>query len=301
MLDRLPVAGGMMFAGYPNFRLPVAVLNRENAPAAWGVETRFGVTVDAALVDRLATEFDAVFLGIGKFKEVRLGIPGEELDGVWDALDLLTRVKLAQSGLGEAPRIGQRVIVLGAGYTAQDASRTLRRMGREVTILYRRAKEQMPVHAALRERHVARQSAEGAPYVFETTAVRVLGEQGRVTALECVRTQPGPPDASGRPEALPVAGSNVRLPCDAVVEATGEVVDLSYLPADLRLKDEQHVWVDPETWMTSRPGLFAAGEMTGLNGTDRAFASGLAAATAIDRYLQRDPERRGEEAGVRAG
>lgn len=280
MFDQLPVSGGMMFAGYPNFRLPVAVLHEENTPEDWGVETHYGVCVDGPMVERLVNEYEAVLLGTGKFKEVRMGIPGEELEGVWDALHFLTEFKL-----GRNPHVGQKVVVLGAGYTAQDASRTCRRLGREVEILYRRTKDEMPVIPYLRDRFVARQAAEGAPYRFQSTAVRILGENGRVVGLECIKTQPGPPDESGRPSAVPVEGSNWVIECDTVIEATGEVVDLSFLPPRVALKDGQHVVVDKHNWMTSLPKLFAAGEMTGLSGTALAFESGLAAADGIHRFL----------------
>jgi NADPH-dependent glutamate synthase beta subunit-like oxidoreductase len=288
--EQLPVSGGMMFVGYPDFRLPREVLWRDNAPEAWGVEMRYNVRVDTALVERLVDEYDAVLLGTGKFKEVRMDIPGEDLEGVWSALDFLTRFKL-----GNNPPVGPRVVVVGAGYTAQDSSRTCVRLGHQVQVLYRRSQDEMPVLPHLRGKFVARQAAEGAPYVFQTTPVRILGEGGRVVGVECVRTEPGPRDASGRPTAVPVAGSNFVIECDTVIEATGEEVDLSFLPPGVRLKDARHVWVDPATWMTSLPKLFAAGEMTGLSGTERAFASGFAAADSVDRFL-----RAGERNGQRA-
>jgi NADPH-dependent glutamate synthase beta subunit-like oxidoreductase len=280
MYEQLPVAGGMMFAGYPNFRLPLAVLRAENALETWGVAMRYNVRVDTALVERLVAEYDAVVLGTGKFKEVRMDVPGEDLDGVWSALDFLTRFKL-----GEAPVVGPRVVVAGAGYTAQDSSRTCVRLGHQVQVLYRRSQDEMPVLPFLRNKFVARQAAEGAPYVFQTMPVRILGEGGRVVGVECVRTELGPPDASGRPEAVPVAGSNFVITCDTVIEATGEEVDLTFLPASVRLADARHVAVD-EGWMTSLPKLFAAGEMTGISGTWRAFASGFQAADGIDRYVR---------------
>jgi NADPH-dependent glutamate synthase beta subunit-like oxidoreductase len=207
-------------------------------------------------------------------------VPGEDLDGVWSALDFLTRFKL-----GEAPVVGPRVVVAGAGYTAQDSSRTCVRLGHQVQVLYRRSQDEMPVLPFLRNKFVARQAAEGAPYVFQTMPVRILGEGGRVVGVECVRTELGPPDASGRPEAVPVAGSNFVIACDTVIEATGEEVDLTFLPASVRLADARHVAVD-EGWMTSLPKLFAAGEMTGISGTWRAFASGFQAADGIDRYVR---------------
>ena len=278
--EQLPVSGGMMFTGYPNFRLPLAVLRAENTPEAWGVEMRYNVRVDTGLVERLVAEYDAVLLGTGKFKEVRMNIPGEELEGVWSALDFLTQFKL-----GNTPQVGPRVVVAGAGYTAQDSSRTCVRLGHRVQVLYRRTKQEMPVLPFLRDKFVARQAAEGAPYVFQTTPVRILGEHGRVVGVECVRTEPGPLDESGRPEAVPVPGSHFVIECDTVIEATGEEVDLSFLPAAVQLKDGRHIAVD-ELWMTSLPKLFAAGEMTGISGTWRAFASGFRAADGIDRYVR---------------
>lgn len=292
MYDQLPVPGGMMFTGYPNFRLPLAVLNRENALDEWGVEPHYGVPLDANTLRDLLAGYDAVILSTGKFKEVRMDIPGEDLDGVWDALDFLTQFKLGQN-----PAIGQNVVLCGAGYTAQDASRTCIRLGRKAQILYRRAKEHMPVQPQLVERFVARQAAEGAPYVFQTTPVRILGDGGKVVGVECVRTQLGPLDASGRHEAVPVPGSNFTIECDTVIEATGEIVDLSFLPPEANVVDG-HLWVDPDTWMTSVPKLFAAGEMTGLKTTVLAFASGFKAGEAVDRFLansrarQRARERR---------
>src|SRR5262245_5161099 len=114
-----------------------------------------------------------------------MDIPGGELQGVWSALDFLTRVKL-----GQPPPIGPRIVVTGAGYTAQDTSRTCVRLGHHVQILYRRRKDDMPIWPFLRDRAVARQEAEGAPYIFQTTPVRILGENGRVVGVECVRTTP---------------------------------------------------------------------------------------------------------------
>lgn len=279
--ERLPVTGGMMYVGYPEFRLPHAVLARENDLAAWGVELHLGINIDAALLERLLADYDAVLLGTGKFREVPLGIPGEELAGVWSALDFLIEHRL-----GRQPALGRQVIVVGAGYTAQDASRTCRRLGAAVEILYRRSEEEMPVRPVARARYLARQAAEGAPFVFGVDVVRILGEAGRVVGVECVRTTPGPPGPDGRPTPLRLAGSESVRACDTVIAATGEVVDLSYLPADVRLADAQHVWVAPDTSMTNRRGLFAAGEMTGLVGTVKAFASGFQAAAGVDRYLR---------------
>jgi NADPH-dependent glutamate synthase beta subunit-like oxidoreductase len=284
LFDQLPVAGGMTAVGYPDFRLPLAVVRRENALEDWGVDVRFEVAVDRALVDRLCSEFDAVIVGTGKFRCQRLDIPGEELDGVWDALDLLTRVKL-----GRPAPLGAKVVVIGAGYSAQDSSRTARRLGCEVTIYYRRREEDMPVDPAQRPRYVARQAAEGAPYVCQAAPLRILGAGGKVATVELVRTAPGPLDDTGRPEAVPVPGSEFTVACDSVIAAVGELCDTSHLPAGIATTATGHVRVDPETFATSVPRLYAVGEMTGAKGTETAFKTGFLCAASLDRILRSSP------------
>jgi NADPH-dependent glutamate synthase beta subunit-like oxidoreductase len=281
MFDQLPIGGGMTAVGYPDFRLPLSVVARENALAAWGVELRFNVTVDAALVERLLGAYDAVIAGTGRFGSLRLDIPGEELAGVWDALDFLARVKLGR----DAP-IGRTVVVLGAGYAAQDSSRTARRLGSEVAIYYRRRPEDMPVNQEQLARYVQRQADEGAPYHFQAAPLRILGTDGKVAGVELVRTAPGAPDATGRPEGVAVAGTEFIVPCDTVIAAIGEVTDLSHLPPRLRRTASGHAWVEPETFATSIPGLYAAGEMIGVKRTDNAFRTGFLCAASVDRALR---------------
>ena len=275
--EQLPVSGGMMFVGFPNFRLPVSVLQAENDLEAWGATGQWGVTVDGRLLRRLLADYDAVLVSTGKFKEERLDVPGQELTGVLDALHFLMEVKL-----GHPPRIGPRVVVVGAGYTAQDASRTCRRLGCEVQVLYRRTPEDMPVHADRRQMYIDRQTAEGAPYVFQVAPVRVLGQDGRVAGLECAHTRPGPPDASGRPTVV-LGPDRFTIACETVIAAVGERADLSFLPPSLEIEDGV-IRVD-EHFRTTEPKLFAAGEVAGSRGTERAFAAGLAAAASIDCFL----------------
>jgi len=281
MFEQLPIAGGMTAIGYPDFRLPLAVVQRENALAEWGVDANFEVEIDRAFIGRLLSDFDAVIVGTGKFKCQRLDIPGEELEGVWDALDLLTRVKL-----GRPAPIGAKVVVLGAGYSAQDSSRTARRMGAEVTIYYRRRKEDMPVNQTQLARYMGRQADEGAPYVLQVAPVRILGAGGKVAGVELVRTAPGPVDETGRPAPVPVPGSAFTVACDTVIAAVGEVCDLSHLPAAVDITATGHVRVDPATFATTLPGLYAVGEMTGAKGTENAFKTGLLCADALDRALK---------------
>lgn len=275
--DRLPVAGGMMATGYPEFRLPLAVVRAENDPTRWGAEAHYDVEIDAALVERLRREHDAVIVATGKVKEARLEVPGDHAPGVWDALDFLARVKL-----GRPAPIGRTVAVFGAGYSAIDASRAARRLGSTVRIYYRRSLEEMPVRASQRDRYIARQNGEGAPYVFGVAPVRVLtGSDGTVVGVECIRTEPGEPDADGRRSPVPIPGSEFTVDCDTVIAATGETLDVSFLPAEVQLTADGALWVDPETFETSLAGVYAVGAAAGSGSTDQAFAAGFACADAL--------------------
>jgi NADPH-dependent glutamate synthase beta subunit-like oxidoreductase len=288
VFDQLPIGGGMKTIGFPDFRLPLSVVQRDNAIAEWGVETHFSVEFDRSLVERLLRDYDAVIAASGKFKGVQLGIPGEELAGVYDALDFLTRVKL-----GRPVELGRRVAVLGAGYSAQDASRSARRMGSEVTIYYRRSEEDMPVRPERRAVYLAQQQSEGAPYVFRQAPVRIVGAEGKVAGVELVCTEAGAPDESGRPAAVPVPGSEHIVACDTVIAAIGEICDFSFLPPEVRKTEGGHIWIDPQTFQTSVQRLYAVGEMTGLKGTVAALRTGLVCGDVLDRLLRQQPAAKG--------
>jgi NADPH-dependent glutamate synthase beta subunit-like oxidoreductase len=281
MVDQLPVGGGMMAAGYPEFRLPMAVVQRENRLADWGVELRLNTVIDRGLVEAALAESDAVIAATGKFKEARLGVLGDDLPGVWDALDLLTRLKN-----GGAVKLGRKVAVFGAGYSAQDAARAVRRLGAEATIYYRRTSDDMPVSRAALPRYMAQMAAEQVPYVFQAAPLRVLAENGRVIGVECIRTKPGAPDTSGRPAFLPVPRSEFIVDCDTVIAATGETADLSFLPAAIRRTETGLVWIDPVTFATSVPRLYAVGSLTGTATTVAAFKAGFDCAAALNERLR---------------
>jgi NADPH-dependent glutamate synthase beta subunit-like oxidoreductase len=276
VLDQLPVPGGMMAVGYPDFRLPSSVVSHENDLASWGVDWNSGVRVDDQRFGELMHEFDATVVATGEFQPIALDIEGEDLAGVWPALDFLTEFKL-----GGCPVVGEKIVVIGAGYTAQDASRTCRRLGREVSVFYRRGAGEMPLEPSLRKRHIARQVEEGAPYVFYVAPVRIVGQRGQAEAVEFVRCEPGPPDATGRPSVVPVARSNFEVACDTVLVAIGEEADLSYLSP---LVGGGGLLVDP-SGATPIPGVFAAGTIAGARSTRDAFLSGLQVAGSIDTYL----------------
>ena len=286
VFDQLPLGGGMKTIGFPEFRLPQRIVQRDNNLGDWGVEMRFGVQLNGELVRDLLAEYDAVVAATGKFKGVRLGVPGEELAGVYDALDFLTRVKL------DLPlELGQTVAVVGAGYSAQDAARTLRRMGKDVLIYYRRSEEEMPVRPERRIKYLAEQRAEGLDYVWQVAPVQIIGENGRVRGVEFVRTELGAPDATGRAAFVPVAGTKVEIACDSVIAAIGEYCDFSFLPDAIQTANG-HVVIDPATFNTTIEGLYAVGEMTGLSGTTAALRAGLRCGDVLDRILtEREPSR----------
>lgn len=281
MVDQLPVGGGMMAAGYPNFRLPMEVVQRENRLAEWGVTLKFDTKITRGIVEDALRDFDAVIVATGKFKEARLGVPGDDVRGVWDALDLLTRLKN-----GRPVAIGRKVAVFGAGYSAQDASRAARRLGAEATIYYRRTQDDMPVSRTALARYMAQMAAEQVAYVFQVAPLCVLGENGRIIGVECTRTRAGDADESGRPAFIPVPGSEFTIECDTVIAATGETADLSFLPESIRLTDKGLVWIDPASFATSVQRLYAAGAMTGTGSTVAAFKSGFDCAAAVDRRLR---------------
>lgn len=279
--DQLPLGGGMKTIGFPEFRLPQRIVQRDNNLAEWGVETHFGVLLTREVVRDLLAEYDAVVAATGKFKGVRLDVPGEDLIGAYDALDFLTRVKLSLP-----LELGQRVAVIGAGYSAQDAARTLRRLGKDVLIYYRRSEDEIPVRPERRAAYLAEQRAEGVDYVFQVAPVRIIGKNGRVVGVEFVGTRRDVPDASGRAAFTPVPGARVEVECDAVIAAIGEYCDLSFLPDTIETTADGHVRIDPATFETNVPGLYAVGEMTGLPGTTAALRAGLACGDALDTVLR---------------
>jgi len=236
-----------------------------------------GERIDRARLEELLAEYDAVCLALGRFRPAAVRVPGDDLAGVYEALDFLERVTL-----GTPPAIGDRVAVLGAGYTAQDVARTARRLGAEVHVLYRRGPEEMPVRPANRARFIQMMEREGVPYQFYLNPLRIVGEHGRAVAVEVQRTRLGPPDASGRPRPEPADEPPFLLPVTAVVKATGQRPDFALLPEDVRATADFVLHVDRHA---SRRGLFVVGDIAGDVGNDGAFVGGLETAARMNRFL----------------
>lgn len=272
VFDDKPAAGGYLRTGIPEYRLPRVVLDREvGMVARLGVvfhqEVRVGRDVS---FEELRASHDAVILALGFHKSRALGIPGEEHPNVYNGVKLLEQL-LA----GARPSLPSRMAVVGGGNTAMDVARSLLRVGVAPVVVYRRTRAEMPAIAA----EVEDALAEGVPFEFLAAPVRVLIESGAIVGLECQRVQLGEPDASGRRRPVPVPGSEFVVPCEGVVTALGEVVDLDGLPPDLGPADARQA--------ATLPGVFVAGDMADGAGTvTAAVGSGIRVAAVVHAYLQ---------------
>lgn len=287
-----------MAYGIPEYVLPQQVIDREvERLQALGVQFRTGVRIGRDIsLGQLLEEYDAVFVGTGANQAATMGIPGEDLEGVWTAKDFLMRAQASRMEARlagrfpqdqlRAPQVGRRVAVVGAGNTAMDAARTARRLGaEEVTVVYRRDEAQSPSRPV----EVEHAKTEGVRFQYLVNPVRFVGDQrGRLRAMELIRMELGPPDASGRPRPVPVPGSEYQVPVDTVILAIGYSPEQDLAEAgELATTPWGGIIVDEATGATSRPGVFAGGDcVTGANTVIHAIAAGRRAAAAIERYLE---------------
>lgn len=284
VFEKHPVAGGMMAVGIPEFRLPKDVLRAEiDIIEKLGVTIRLGVEIGKDVTfQELQDRYEAVFVAIGCHQALRLGIPGEE--GVAQVIDGLTFLR--QLNLGNLSSYKGRLVVIGGGNTAVDCARAARRLGlRDVAILYRRTREEMPASSW----EVDDTIEEGIDIQFLTAPVKILSENRELRGLECIRMKMGEPDDSGRRRPVPVEGSEFVIAADFVVTAIGQVADLNTLPYDLQttLSREGLIAADPITGGTHIAGVFSGGDViSGPRTVVEAVASGKRAARSIDRYLR---------------
>lgn len=290
--------GGVMTYGIPEYVLPQEVIDREvERLQALGVEIRTGVRVGRdTTLDQLLESYDAVFVGTGANEAATLGILGEELEGIWTAKEFLMRAQASRMGDRLAgrlapeevspPQVGRRVAVVGAGNTAMDAARTAVRLGaEEVTVVYRRAEAQSPSRPV----EIEHAKTEGVRFQYLVNPTRFLGDdQGRVRAMELIRMELGPPDASGRPRPVPVPESEHQLPVDTVILAVGYSPERDLAETGkLATTSWGGLIIDEATGATSRPGVFAGGDcVTGANTVIHAIAAARKAAAAMERYLE---------------
>ncbi|NLX40749.1 MAG: NADPH-dependent glutamate synthase [Bacteroidales bacterium] len=294
IFEVLHKAGGVLQYGIPEFRLPkeeVVEAEIDNV-CALGVKIETNVVVGRTItVDELFDKenFKAVFIGSGAGLPKFMGIPGENLNGVFSANEFLTRSNLmgAYSGETDTPiYTGTKVAVVGGGNVAMDAARTALRLGAVTTIVYRRTEKELP--ARVEEVHHAKE--EGIDFRMLTNPVEILGnDNGWVTGLKCIKMELGEPDDSGRRRPVPVAGSEFDIEADVVIMALGTSPNPLIANTTVGLDTNRYgCIIADDLGATSRPGVFAGGDaVTGAATVILAMGAGRKAAAAIDEYLKK--------------
>jgi len=285
VFDAMPVAGGMMAIGIPDYRLPRAELNRDiDAMRELGVEIRLDTAIgrDISLTE-LQEQFDAVLLAVGAQRSQRLDIPGEL---VWQGVIPATSF-LKQFNLDPQTTLSGKVAVIGGGSTAMDAARSALRAGAEkVSILYRRTRMEMP--AQVEEVRAALE--EGIDLQELVAPVQLLGSEGKLHMVRCQRMRLSEPDARGRRAPVPLLGTEFDLPVESVLVAIGEAPDPSFLPegTSVGVAPWGGLLINPVTLATGAPGVFAAGDVTyGPKTIIHAAEHGRKAAQSIHAYLRK--------------
>jgi len=276
VFEALPVTGGMMRLGIPEYRLPREVLNREiDEIKAVGVEIRTNSKVES-LDELFEQSYSAIFISVGAHQGIDMGIEGEATAGILDGVDFLRDVNLGMKG-----NIGNKVLVVGGGNTAIDASRTALRLGaKEATIAYRRTRAEMPASAE----EISEALKEGVKIVYLVAPVKIINLNGKLK-VEFIRMELGGVDESGRRRPIPVKGSEFVGEYDTIIKAIGERPEVpdGYV---LSVGRGGGIAVDSDTLATSREGVYAGGDaVTGPASVIEAIAAGRQAAISIDRYL----------------
>jgi glutamate synthase (NADPH/NADH) small chain len=293
IFEALHTPGGVLTYGIPEFRLPKDIVAREvEYVKSLGVEVRLNQIVGRTVtVDRLLDEYDAVFIGSGAGLPSFLGIPGENLNGVYSANEYLTRVNLMKAyrfpEYDTPVKRSRNVAVVGGGNVAMDAARTALRVGAErVYVIYRRGEEEMPA----RHEEIEHAREEGIDFRLLRNPVRLIGDdQGWVKGVECVAMELAEPDESGRRKPVPVKGSETVIDADTVIIAIGNSPNplLAKATPGLKLNKDGAIDVDGYTFMTSREGVFAGGDaVSGSATVISAMGQAKEAAKAIDEYVK---------------
>ena len=291
--EALHLAGGVLVYGIPEFRLPKAIVRKEiDTLIDLGVKVETNVVIGRTLtIDELMREngFEAVFIGSGAGLPKFMNIPGENLKGVYSANEFLTRVNLMRAYQPDSAtpiQRGKRVAVVGGGNVAMDAARCARRLGAEVTIIYRRTEAELPA----RREEVEHAREEGIVFRFLTNPVSIAGDdKGWVNIVRCQQMALGEPDASGRRRPVAVEGSAFDLPMDCVIMALGTSPNplIKATTAGLETQRWGGIVVEEATGATTKPGVYAGGDaVTGAATVILAMGAGKNAAAAIDEYLQ---------------
>lgn len=292
ILEALHVAGGVLTYGIPEFRLPQWVVDREV-----GLLEKMGVKLvldfvagRTSALQSLIRDYDSVFVGIGAGLPTFMGIPGENLNGVYSANEFLTRANLMRARSFpeyDTPiKRGGKATVVGGGNVAMDSARTALRMGADVNIVYRRSRIEMPA----RKEEVDHGAEEGIIFHMLTNPVEVIGEEGYCKAIKCQRMELGEPDESGRRRPVPIEGDYFTLETDTLVMAIGTRANplLASTASDLALNTRGYIQADADTFATSIPGVYAGGDIvTGSATVIEAMGAGKVAADQMDAFMRK--------------
>ena len=296
IFDAMPKLGGMIRYGIPEYRLPKEVLAWEiQGILDLGVEHKPNMILgrDFDIGSLMASGFDAVFLGIGAWKDYSLRVEGEDLKGCYTGINFLTNFALWQQEKPHEPRpfVGKRCAVIGGGNTAIDCVRTLVRLGaEEVSIVYRRTRKEMPANLV----EIEAAEHEGVKFTFLAAPTRVIGDdEGKVIGLEYQKMELGEPDASGRRRPVPIEGSETIMDIDMLITAIGQGPDVFFKEESKRLDKDLNVtrWntidsKDPIALQSSIPYIFTGGDAaTGADLVVSAIGGGRRAARSIHMYL----------------
>ncbi len=282
--DMMEKMGGMLRYGIPQYRLPKDVLDQEIAIIEkTGVKLVNNVKLGKDFtIKSLKAENDAVIVAVGAWKSSSMRTPGEDLEGVYGGIDFLRGVIK-----GNAPEIGEKVVICGGGNTAMDACRTAVRLGaKEVYVVYRRTRNEMPADKL----EIDEAEEEGVIYKFLTNPLSFNGENGRVKSITLQIMELGEPDASGRRRPVPVEGKTEEIEVDSVILAIGQKLVQGDV-AELKLNDRGNIEADPDFFTTDLEGVFAIGDATNRGASIAIEAIGEAdrCAKAVDAYLNGMP------------
>ncbi len=286
IFEKLPVAGGMLAVGIPSYRLPREILNREiDLVLKSGVELRLNTPVgqDITLESLRKDGYRGIIIAAGLHESSDMRVEGEKegYEGFIPGVEFLRNVSLDRK-----MELGDRLAVIGGGNVAIDCARSALRLGvKEVYVVYRRSRKEMPAH----EVEIRDAEEEGVIYHFLANPTQILAEGGKVTGMECVRMELGEPDESGRRRPIPVEGSEFILELDTIVPAIGQAPDFDFLAEDsgIELDKWGNIKADPVTMETSAPGVFAGGDaVLGARTVIEAIATGNKAAYYLDQYLR---------------
>jgi NADPH-dependent glutamate synthase beta subunit-like oxidoreductase len=270
------LAGGMLRSGIPSYRLPKNVLDREISNIeALGVEIRTGILFGEDLKLDGLKDYQAIFIATGAHRGRGLHVPGEKERGVFSGLDLLRKINL-----GKKVKLGDRMAIIGGGNTAIDVARSVIRMGKKATVLYRRSKEEMPAF----EEEMMEAIEEGVKIRYLVNPIRIQQKEG-LKRLECLRMELGEKDESGRRRPVPIPNSHFFIEADGVIIAAGEEIEVSFLPKGM--EQREGIVLTQRDGSTGIKGIFAGGDLTSNQRTvAHAIGSGKKVALAIDCYLK---------------